>query len=100
MQLPVLSYNSEIDNNKMTIELFKDKLIEETNEVIDAESTDHLAEEILDVIQVAIGMLDNLSNRKDLNVRAAVNKHLKKLNKRGWKIKRLILVNPINWEGK
>lgn len=100
MQLPVLSHNSSIDNNKMTIDLFKDKLMEEANEVLEAKSTEHLAEEILDVVQVCIGMLDNLDNRKGLKIQAAVNKHLKKLSKRGWNIKKLILINPINWEGK
>lgn len=75
------------------------KLLEETKEVLDAiqeKNKEHIAEEVLDVIQVAIGMLDTLEEEGySLNIN--IDKHLRKLTKRGWKTKKLIIFQVFNW---
>lgn len=97
MQLMVLSHNKNIDNNKMDIEQWKEKLLEETMEVIEAKNTKNITEEVLDVLQVCIGILDFLVEKKAVNIKAAVQRHLKKLRSRGWRAKKLIVFQVFRW---
>lgn len=93
MQLMVL-------DKKDTWEKQADKLAEETKEVLEAvqeENKEHIAEEVLDVIQVAIGMLDTLEEEK-YSLKQMICKHLKKLRKRGWKSKKMIILQVFNWK--
>nr|WP_053341125.1 MazG nucleotide pyrophosphohydrolase domain-containing protein [Clostridium botulinum] len=93
MQLMVL-------NKKDTWEKQADKLLEETKEVLEAiqeKDKEHIAEEVLDVIQVAIGMLDTLEE-EGYSLKKMICKHLKKLRKRGWKTKKLIILQVFNWD--
>lgn len=92
MQLMVL-------DKKDTWEKQADKLVEETKEVLEAiqeGDKEHIAEEVLDVIQVAIGMLDTLEE-EGYSLKKSICKHLKKLRKRGWKTKKLIVFQVFNW---
>lgn len=95
MQLPVLDHNKEIDNSKMTIEDWKNKLQEETKEVVQAKSTAELAEEVLDVVQVCIGIISYLIEKRGLKLKYEVNRHVKKLKNRGWKVRKWIMINVI-----
>ncbi|AJE10839.1 phosphoribosyl-ATP pyrophosphohydrolase family protein [Clostridium botulinum CDC_1436] len=93
MQLMVL-------DKKDTWEKQADKLVEETKEVLEAiqeGDKEHVAEEVLDVIQVAIGMLDTLEEER-YSLKKMICKHLKKLRKRGWKTKKLIILQVFNWD--
>ncbi|WP_243152592.1 hypothetical protein [Clostridium sporogenes] len=78
-------------DKKDTWEKQADKLVEETKEVLEA-----IQEEVLDVIQVAIGMLDTLEE-EGYSLKQRICKHLKKLRKRGWKTKKLIVFQVFNW---
>ncbi|NFD54656.1 hypothetical protein EXN53_02995 [Clostridium botulinum] len=87
-------------DKKDTWEKQADKLAEETKEVLEAvqeENKEHIAEEVLDVIQVAIGMLDTLEEEK-YSLKQMICKHLKKLRKRGWKNKKMIILQVFNWK--
>ena len=97
MQLMVLSHNKNIDNNKLTIEQWKSKLQEEVAELIEAETTKDITEEVLDVLQVCIGIIDFLVEKKAVNIKAAIQKHLKKLSRRGWRAKKLIVFGVFEW---
>ncbi|MCC5425562.1 MazG nucleotide pyrophosphohydrolase domain-containing protein [Clostridium botulinum] len=86
-------------DKKDTWEKQADKLVEETKEVLEAiqeKDKEHIAEEVLDVIQVAIGMLDTLEEGQSL--KQMICKHLKKLRKRGWRSKKLIVFQVFNWK--
>ena len=90
MQLVVL-------DKKDTWKKQSDKLLEETKEVLEAiqeNDKEHVAEEVLDVIQVAIGMLDTLEEEGN-SLKQMICKHLKKLRKRGWKSKKLIILQIV-----
>lgn len=92
MQLMVLK-------KKDTWEKQASKLTEEVLEVLDAiqeNNKEHVAEEVLDVMQVAIGMLDTLEEEGQ-NLKHMLCKHLKKLRRRGWKSKKLIIFQVFNW---
>lgn len=74
------------------------KLQEEVNEVKEAilnNDTENTTEEVLDVIQVCVGMLYTLKKTKNVDIRKEFNKHTKKLVKRGWKDKGIVLVQAI-----
>lgn len=93
MQLVVLDKND-------TWQKQSGKLLEETKEVLEAiqeNDKEHVAEEVLDVIQVAIGMLDTLEEEGN-SLKQMIFKHLKKLRKRGWKSKKLIILQVFNWK--
>ncbi|EPY6430844.1 MazG nucleotide pyrophosphohydrolase domain-containing protein [Clostridium sporogenes] len=66
-------------------------------EAIQEGDKEHIAEEVLDVIQVAIGMLDTLEEEK-YSLKQIICKHLKKLRKRGWRSKKLIVFQVFNWK--
>ncbi len=87
-------------DKKDTWEKQAGKLLEETKEVLEAiqeENKEHIAEEVLDVIQVAIGMLDTLEE-EGYSLKERICKHLKKLRKRGWRSKKLIVFQVFNWK--
>lgn len=86
-------------DKKDTWEKQASKLLEETKEVLEAiqeKDKEHVAEEVLDVIQVAIGMLDTLEG-EGYSLKHMICTHLKKLKKRGWKSKKLIIFQVFNW---
>ncbi|NEZ46134.1 hypothetical protein FDF74_02775 [Clostridium niameyense] len=86
-------------DKKDTWEKQASKLLEETKEVLEAiqeKDKEHVAEEVLDVIQVAIGMLDTLEG-EGYSLKHMIFNHLKKLRKRGWKSKKLIIFQVFNW---
>lgn len=99
MQIMVLSHSDKagIDNNKLTIQEFKNKLSEEFKETLKENDTEKLASELLDVIQVCIGCLHLLVDKHGLNLKLAMQNHLKKLKHRGWKIKKMINFQVLDW---
>ena len=75
--------------------LHQSKLYEEFRELdnaIDEGDNIHIAEETLDVIQVAIGVLDKL-HHEGIDVQQAIHRHNKKLINRGWKHKAVIKIH-------
>jgi NTP pyrophosphatase (non-canonical NTP hydrolase) len=74
--------------------LHKAKVYEESLELVEAikeGDNAHIAEEALDVIQVAIGILDKL-HHEEIDIQQAVFKHNKKLANRGWDAKAFIKI--------
>ncbi|NFQ87509.1 nucleotide pyrophosphohydrolase [Clostridium sporogenes] len=75
------------------------KLQEEFKEVkegIIANDKQNTTEEILDIMQVCIGMLDTQVKNKDIDLKEEVSKHNKKLVNRGWKFKKRIFFQVYN----
>jgi len=99
MQLMVLSHNPNINNNKLTLKDFAKKVKEESDELVKAieeGDIDHIAEEALDNIQINIAVLDKLESQ-GLDIKQAVNKHLKKLKSRKWRYKKMIVFQVYRW---
>lgn len=74
--------------------LHKAKVYEECLELVDAIKEGgnvHIAEEALDIIQVAIGILDKL-NHEGIDLQQAIYRHNKKLADRGWNAKAVVKV--------
>lgn len=70
------------------------KVNEESEELVEAikeGNTAHIAEEALDNIQVAVGILDKLYH-EGMNIEEAIFTHNKKLVNRGWKHKAVVKV--------
>ncbi|EKS4344817.1 MazG-like family protein [Clostridium botulinum] len=75
------------------------KLQEEFKEVKEAiinGDKQNTTEEILDIMQVCIGMLDTQVKNKDIDLEEEVSKHNKKLVNRGWKFKKRIFFQVYN----
>lgn len=74
--------------------MHKAKVYEESLELVDAikeGDNAHIAEEALDTIQVAIGILDKL-HKEGIDIQQAVYRHNKKLTNRGWDAKAIIKI--------
>ncbi|EHN15510.1 hypothetical protein [Clostridium sporogenes] len=74
------------------------KLQEEFKEVKEAiinGDKENTTEEILDNIQVLIGMLDTKIKTEGMDLEKELNKHNRKLLKRGWKSKGKVLIKII-----
>lgn len=74
------------------------KLQEEFKEVskaIELNDIENIVEEVLDVVQVCIGMLETLQETKNIDIRQEVSRHVKKLVQRGWKDKGKLLFQVI-----
>ncbi|HDK7158455.1 TPA: nucleotide pyrophosphohydrolase [Clostridium botulinum] len=74
------------------------KLEEEFKEVKEAiinGDKQNTAEEILDNIQVLIGMLDTKVKTENMDLEKELNRHNRKLLKRGWKSKGKVLIKII-----
>ncbi|AZV56784.1 MazG nucleotide pyrophosphohydrolase domain-containing protein [Clostridium sp. AWRP] len=87
MKLMVLDKNDKWETHM-------DKVNEESRELIEAikeGNMSHIAEEVLDNIQVSIGILDKLYN-EGLNIEEVVHIHNRKLVNRGWKHKAAVRV--------
>lgn len=99
MQIMVTDYSDKlgIDNNKLSLSEFKNKLNEECKEVMEEIDTLKLAYELLDVIQIAVGMLFMLVDKQGLNLKLAIQKHFKKLRGRGWRFKKMITFQILDW---
>lgn len=101
LELMVLGKNKKlnIDNDKVDLIEFADKLLEETVEVINAihqyrnskGSKEHVAEEVLDAMQICVGALNKL-HIEDLDIQEAVHRNNKKLIHRGWEPKAIIRI--------
>ena len=79
------SKGNKIDNRTMTWENWKDKVLEEAGELCRALSSGNkkdIMEEVLDVIQVCIGMLAKLF-REGMVIEQGIYRHNKKLIDRG-----------------
>ncbi|MBN3376148.1 MazG nucleotide pyrophosphohydrolase domain-containing protein [Clostridium botulinum] len=66
------------------------KLQEEFKEVsnaIIANDKENTTEEILDLIQVSVGMLYTKQKTEDMDLEKEINKHNRKLLERGWEFK-------------
>ncbi|NFH33601.1 nucleotide pyrophosphohydrolase [Clostridium sporogenes] len=66
------------------------KLQEEFKEVKEAilnNDKENTTEEILDLMQVCVGMLDTKSKTENMDLEKELNRHNRKLLKRGWKTK-------------
>ncbi|ABS39824.1 MazG-like family protein [Clostridium botulinum] len=75
------------------------KLQEEFKEVRQAilnKDKENTTEEILDIMQVCIGMLDTQVKNKDIDLEEEVKKHNKKLVNRGWIFKKRIFFQVYN----
>ncbi|ENK0837092.1 MazG-like family protein [Clostridium botulinum] len=68
----------------------------EVKEAIIANDKENTTEEILDIMQVCIGMLDTQVKNKDIDLEEEINKHNKKLVNRGWKFKKRIFFQVYN----
>jgi phosphoribosyl-ATP pyrophosphohydrolase len=93
MEMLVLKQTKEEDLLKILVE----KLKEETKEVRKAykfESDERVIEEVLDNIQVCIGMLDYYS-KKGYDIAEAVDKHNLKLLSRDWRYTKTLHLNII-----
>ena len=76
---------NKIDNRTMTWEKWKDKVLEEAGELCEALSSGNkkdIMEEVLDVIQVGIGILAKLF-REQIDIPQGFHRHNKKLVDRG-----------------
>ena len=72
-----------------SIEESNRKLLEETGEVLMAQTSEDRITEVLDVMQVCIGELQRYSDL-GFNVEEAISTHNLKLKERGWDILRCI----------
>lgn len=99
MQIMITDYSNNlgIDNNKLSIDEFKNKLNEECKEVCEETDTIKLAYELLDVIQIAIGLLVVLVDKHGLNLKLVLQRHIKKLRSRGWHFKNIINFQILDW---
>lgn len=90
MKIPVL------EKNDTWFKIIK-KLAEEIIELVIAiikRDKKNIAEEALDVIQVAIGVLDKLEE-EGMNIESVTFRHLGKLINRGWKFKKVLEVKRL-----
>ena len=93
IQMPILEKND-------TWETHREKLREEAGEVIDVimniesapESASELLAETLDVMQVCIGIIEQLEKTNRKIILEGQIKHVEKLYKRGWKFKKMIII--------
>lgn len=91
MKLMILSHNDRLkqDNNKWSWTDIGIKHIEESEELLEAiaeEDMHHIAEEVLDEIQVCVGILDKLE-REGVDINQELLRHERKLINRYWKPK-------------
>lgn len=101
MELMVLGKNEKlgIDNDRLELEDFADKLLEETVELVNAihkfktgkGSRGDIAEEALDNIQVCIGVLNRLYI-DGADIKQEIHRNNKKLINRWWKPKAVIRI--------
>jgi len=78
-----------LDKNE-TLKQEREKLLEESLELMNAITfydIENTIEETLDVIQVCIGILDTLGKEENIDLEKELNRHNRKLLKRGWKFK-------------
>jgi NTP pyrophosphatase (non-canonical NTP hydrolase) len=99
MKLMILSHNDRLkqDNNKWSWADIGIKHIEESDELLEAiaeEDMRHIAEEVLDEIQVCVGILDKLE-REGINIEQIFLRHNEKLVNREWKGKGVV---KIQWQ--
>lgn len=97
MQLLVLDKNKKLgyDNSKWSFKDIFKKLKEEVNELeeaIEEGNKVHIAEEVLDIIQISIAALFKLF-MNGVNIGNAISIHNKKLEARGWKPRAVIKIN-------
>lgn len=99
MQIMITDYSNNlgIDNSKLDIKDFKNKLKEECEEVMEENNTEKLAYELLDVIQVCIVCLHILVDKQGLNLKRAIQKHMKKLRNRGWHFSKMLVFQILDW---
>lgn len=64
----------------------------EVKEAIIANDKEKTTEEILDLIQVCVGMLDTKAKTEGMNLEKEINRHNRKLLKRGWESKGKIVL--------
>lgn len=97
-RLPILKGNTSLmellgklpcETNELAIEITRFLI---TNRIPDR---DNAARETLDVLQLAMGILDILSEQ-GADIPALLREHEEKLISRGWEVKRYI---PIDWRG-
>lgn len=78
-----------LDKNE-TLKQEREKLLEESIELMNAITLydiENTIEETLDVIQVCIGILDTIKKQENIELNKEINKHNRKLLKRGWNFK-------------
>ncbi|EJP6471396.1 nucleotide pyrophosphohydrolase [Clostridium botulinum] len=83
-----------LDKNE-TLKQEREKLLEESLELMNAITSydiENTIEETLDVIQVCIGILDTLGKEENIDLEKELNRHNRKLLKRGWKFKGKIVL--------
>ncbi|MBO0575130.1 nucleotide pyrophosphohydrolase [Clostridium botulinum] len=83
-----------LDKNE-TLKQEREKLLEESIELMNAITSydiENTIEEVMDVIQVCIGMLDTLEKEENIDLEKELNRHNKKLLKRKWKSKGKIVL--------
>ncbi|KOY64214.1 MazG nucleotide pyrophosphohydrolase domain-containing protein [Clostridium sporogenes] len=83
-----------LDKNE-TLKQEREKLLEESLELMNAITScgiENTTEEVLDVIQVCIGILDTLEKEEDIDLEKEFNRHNRKLLGRDWKSKGKIII--------
>lgn len=94
MKLMVLDKNKNENNSKSSLRHTFKRLNKEVDELAQAVAdgdNNHIAEEVLDVIQMCIAMLFKLFI-SGLDIENAIHKHNRKLMRRGWKPSAIIKV--------
>lgn len=97
LKLPILQKNDSWGEHQKksveeNLELFEAIEVIQLKEYITENDLLHTAEEVLDNIEVCIGILDKLEQIDKRIVKKANANHIKKLLERGWKFKKLLEV--------
>lgn len=93
----VISHKKEVQLKKLTYEDWKNKLVEECDELkiaLDSGDRTEIAEEALDVVQVCIGIIAKIV-RKGIRIDLAIFKHNKKLVNRDCKESAIVEFNVV-----
>ncbi|HDK7158949.1 TPA: nucleotide pyrophosphohydrolase [Clostridium botulinum] len=86
-----------LDKNE-TLKQEREKLLEESLELMNAITSydiENTIEETLDVMQVCVGILDTIEKQENIDLNKEINRHNRKLLKRGWKTKGNIYIKLI-----
>lgn len=90
LQFGILSHNARlgIDYRKLTPFQFKQKLLEEVDEVLFPRDRENELEESLDIVQLLVNKI--AWNYSKEEIEEGLKKHNEKLNSRGWKLKEVL----------
>ncbi|WP_129598776.1 hypothetical protein [Anaerophilus nitritogenes] len=93
--IPVLKNNRDITELKEKLEEEKielEKEIDSFEKCRNEENAGNIVEEALDVIQVAVGVVDIILENYPKETREKFKEHLPKLHNRGWRFKKILSI--------